>query len=195
MRKDICFIDFETTGNDLYNDYPIQLGAVLLSSPDNRILREFDSLIRPPNNASMSETAFRIHGYQIEDLKDAPASHDVLKLFFDQMKLEYSFGGWNIAFDVGFFRRMCYETGYIREYKAISHRHMDVQSIVRGLVDAGLLPDNVESLGSFCEFAGIKRPKRHSALGDARITAEIYVYLIRKLCGQSPAFAYKGVFS
>jgi len=185
MKKNICFIDFETTGDDLYYDYPIQLGAVLLSIPDNRILVEFDSLIKPPNNAIISETAFRTHGYNIEALKDAPGSHDVLKRFFKDMKFEYSFGGWNIAFDVGFFRRMCYETRYIKEYKTISHRHIDVQSIARGLVEAGSIPDNVASLNSLCEFAGIKRPKKHTALGDARITTQIFIYLIKKLSKQT----------
>jgi DNA polymerase III epsilon subunit-like protein len=184
-RKDICFIDFETTGSDLYNDHPIQFGAAILSIQEMKISKEFDSLIRVPEEASISETAFQVHGYRLEDLKDAPTPHEVMKGFFESMGLEYSFGGWNVCFDVGFFRRICYEVGYDRQYNEISHRHVEVQSIARALVDAGILPRDVDSLDSLCKVLGIRRRKKHRALEDARVTAKIYVHLTNKLREES----------
>jgi len=186
MQKNICFIDFETTGADLYSDHPIQLGAVLISGPQPIILKEFSSFIKPPENAKISRTAFKVHKIHIGDLSDAPAPDEVLKTFFEQMGFDYSFGGWNINFDVSFFRRMCYEHGYQEHFQKISHRHIDVQSIARALVDAGIFSDHIDSLSSLCEALRIKRSEKHSALEDARIVAKVYIHLVNAL-GQMSA--------
>jgi len=181
MSKDICFIDFETTGPDIYYDYPTELGAVILATGEDKIEKEFSSFIKIPENAEVTESAYRIHGLNRKDLENAPAPDKVLKNFFSKMGFDYSFGGWNIAFDVGFFRRICYECGYKSQYMRILHRHVDVQSIVRGLVDAGVFPKGIESLSNLCKKLGILRPVKHTALSDARITAEMYVYLTKKI--------------
>ena len=172
----ICFIDLETTGVDLYEDYPIQVGAVLVDLSDHSVIKEFTSLIRPPEAVSSTDAAYAIHGIGDEQLVKAPPAADVLSSFFAEMGTDYRFGGWNICFDVGFFRRMCHEAGMDSTFCRVNHRHLDVQSIAQFLRIAGALPAELLSLSDLGSHYGIGRGERHDALEDAHLT--------RSVCGK-----------
>lgn len=180
-ERALCFLDLETTGVDVYEDHPVQIGAVLVTAIGVPPLGEFESLVKPPDSRPSSKMALSIHGIDAADLARAPGPGRVLRRFFSKMGVGYSFAGWNVCFDLSFFRRLCEENQMAEMYAKISHRHVDVQSVARACSEVGLLPSNVESLSDVCRVLEIRRSVKHSALEDARITWRVYGRLIKML--------------
>jgi DNA polymerase-3 subunit epsilon len=87
--------------------------------------------------------------------------------------------GHNVAFDRGFLAVFFARQEHLLEPR-ISHRIIDTHSLAAALRDAGKL--KVESLSSSALFShfGILIPeeKRHTALGDALGTFELYWKLV-----------------
>lgn len=175
-KKNICFIDFETTGIDLINDYPIQLGASLMDIETGTELANFSSYIQPGKTWDETDRAFKVHGITYETAMSGLSQWDCLNRFFDTMGTDYSFGAWNACFDVQFFRRMCYENGFENQMHKIYYRHFDLQSYVRGLNETHQL-DGIESLDDLRRFFDIKRRSDHDAYEDAYITRRCCVEL------------------
>jgi DNA polymerase III epsilon subunit-like protein len=173
----ICFIDFETTGIDIFKDSPIEIGCVLVSE-EGEILKEFHSYIKPRNNRVFSASSKNIHGMNKELLENAKSQQDVLIEFFNNMGTDYRFSGWNINFDVSFFRSMCHYNNMMREYNKIHHRHIDVQSIVFYLKEKNLLPNELKSLYDLINYFNLKRNIKHNAMEDAELTFQVYQRLM-----------------
>lgn len=172
-----CFIDLETTGSDYANDYPIQIGAILVEIQNFKILKEFSSLINIPEGIIISEKAKEIHGLKKEDIKNAPKPKIVLKDFFNEFGTNYAFAGWNVCFDVSFFRKICIENGFNNQYKKINFHHLDVQSIAKYLKIKGSIEGEI-SLTNLCEMYNLKRLENHDALEDAKLSLEV----LKRLC-------------
>jgi len=172
-----CFIDLETTGSDYVNDYPIQIGAILVKTKNFEIIKEYSSLINIPEGIIISEKAKEIHGLKKEDIKNAPKPKNVLKDFFNEFGTDYAFAGWNVCFDVSFFRKICIENGFKNQYKEINFHHLDVQSIAKYLKIKGNLEGKI-SLSNLCKIYNLKRSENHDALEDAKLSFEV----LRRLC-------------
>jgi len=173
----ICFIDFETTGINVFHDKPIQLGAILVDK-NLKIIKKFSSDIRIPNNFKISESAKKIHGKTNKDLENAPSTKDLLSNFFSTIGTNYRFAGWNINFDVAFMRKLCNDNNFMEEYNLINHRHIDVQSIAFYLKNKNLINQDLNSLSDYANLLDIKRNNNHYALEDANICLEVYKYII-----------------
>ena len=174
-----CFIDLETTGSDYVNDYPIQIGAILVDIQNFKILKEYSSLVNIPEGIIISEKAKEIHGLKKEDIKNAPKPKNVLKDFFNEFGTDYAFAGWNVCFDVSFFRKICIENGFNNQYKEINFHHLDVQSIARYLKIKGNIEGEI-SLSNLCKIYNLKRLKNHDALEDAKLSFEVLKKLIQE---------------
>lgn len=172
-----CFIDLETTGSDYANDYPIQIGAILVDIRNFKILKEYSSLVNIPEGIIISEKAKEIHGLKKEDIKNAPKPEKVLKDFFNEFGTDYAFAGWNVCFDVSFFRKICIENGFNNQYKEINFHHLDVQSIAKYLKINGNIEGEI-SLINLCEMYNLKRLENHDALEDAKLSFEV----LKRLC-------------
>lgn len=172
-----CFIDLETTGSDYANDYPIQIGAVLVEIHNFKILKEFSSLINIPEGIIISEKAKEIHGLEKEDIKNAPKPKIVLKDFFNEFETNYAFAGWNVCFDISFFRKICIENGFNNQYKKINFHHLDVQSIAKYLKIRGNIEGEI-SLINLCKIYNLKRSENHDALEDAKLSFKV----LKRLC-------------
>ncbi|HOJ07331.1 MAG TPA: 3'-5' exonuclease [Ignavibacteriaceae bacterium] len=182
MTNNICFIDFETTGTNVFADEPIELGAVLVNHKLQQI-DTFFSKIKPSRDVNISESAYQIHKYRIEDLKNEPNQLTVMNSFFNIFGFDYYLAGWNISFDVPFLRKLCNSNGMLTEFDKIDYHHLDVQSIVKFLVHINLLPNNITSLSKCAEYFGIPRHKNHNALEDAYITFNLYKKIKDELSG------------
>ncbi|MEQ9307923.1 MAG: 3'-5' exonuclease [Balneolaceae bacterium] len=170
----VCFLDFETTGSNLFEDDPIQIGAILVDIKTNEVISEFESNIRPSSNVSNTTVAFQTHGINLEDLNSAPKQGEVLESFFETVGTDYCFAGWNISFDVPFFRKMCYKNDFYDLYNKINYRHIDVQSICRLLKLSALIDEDLYSLSDFADYFKLRRSKKHTALEDVYITYEVF---------------------
>ncbi len=114
---------------------------------------------------------------------DPPVALTVLEVFLDQhfphLCQPIILAGHNIAFDQAFLGAFLAGQGR-GPGPRFSHRTVDTHAIAAALRDAGRLPlDNLSSTALFAHF-GIQVPeeKRHTALGDALATFELYWKLV-----------------
>lgn len=169
----ICFIDFETTGVDIFRDEPIEFGALLVND-QLEIINEYASKITLEKSVYLTKRAYNIHNISIEDLKDAPSQKEVIDDFFSVIGTDYRLGGWNISFDVSFLRKICHKNGRMFNYNKINHRHIDVQSLCFLAKNLNLVPVNNNSLSDWIVYFNLKRSVYHSAIEDAKFTFKVY---------------------
>jgi len=169
----ICFLDFETTGTDVFKDNPIEIGAVLTDNELN-IIAEYHSLIAPRTIRKTTRKALSIHGISRNELESQPTQKQVLIEFFKKIGTDYRFACWNMNFDISFFRRMCHLNNEMINYNKINYRHLDLQSIVSFLKEKGVLDFDGSSLSDLTQHFSISRQNQHSAFEDAKITLEVY---------------------
>jgi len=153
--------DLETTGLDPQEDAIIALGAVHLLG--SRVLRHevYEALVDPGRPIPKAST--EIHGLTWEMLKGKPRLEEVLPAFraflADTLLLAH-----NGAFDMAFLRKV----------------GIDQPPLVDTLLLAHLLfPDLKDHrLERLAERFGVPVLGRHTALGDALMTAEVYARMI-----------------
>lgn len=180
----ICFIDFETTGVDVFKDFPLEIGAVLVDK-DWNVKKEFHSFIRPNKDFKISNSAFQINGIDKDFLANKPTSEEVISNFFSTLGTSYRLAGWNISFDVVFLRKMAHEHNVIEIFNKLNYRHLDVQSISYYYRQLQGIEKTPGSLDDMCEHFQIKRGKIHNALEDAKITLEIFKKILKSTCPSS----------
>lgn len=178
--QNICFLDFETTGNNPIADEAIQMGAILVDE-NLQIKEEFSSFIKPDSKVTISEKAYEIHNISYELLENKPTEIEVLKLFFEKFGTDYSFASWNIGFDITFVRRLCLKHDLIFLYDKINYRHIDVQSVANILRKVGVLPNKAISLSEVADYFNIDRSEIHNAFEDSKVCLNVYEKLISEL--------------
>jgi CBS domain-containing protein len=160
-------IDTETTGLDSRTARILQIAAVgiengLLVSP-----ALLDSLVNCEIPIPESSTA--IHGITYENIRTAPLFRDLVS-DLDHLLKGALLIGHSIAYDIAVLSRE-YE---IAGAKWQTPRFLDVRMLGRVVVPT--LADH--SLDRLCEWAGVVIGGRHSAIGDARATAELFLKLV-----------------
>jgi DNA polymerase-3 subunit epsilon len=179
----ICFIDFETTGIDIFRDEPIDFGAVLVDN-DLKPIKEFSSKIALQKNVYFTKRAFNIHNITEEDLIEAPSQKQVLDNFFEEFGTNYRLGGWNISFDVSFLRKMCNKNGMMVNFNKINHRHIDTQTLGFLINELNLIAESNNSLNDWINYFGYNRMQNHSAIDDAKLTYKVYKELVALIKGK-----------
>jgi DNA polymerase III subunit epsilon len=164
-RLSITVVDTETTGLDPdRGDEVIAIGAVRIVN--GRILRQesFDSFVRPKR--AISEAARAIHGISSDMLRAEPPIEEVLprlKKFVEDTVIV----GHNVAFDMRFFDAA-------GKSSVFSNVVLDTL-----LLEYALNPNQEDkSLEAIAGRLGLQVTGRHTALGDALSTAEIFLALI-----------------
>ena len=184
MTQSMLFLDTETGGLDPRSHSLLSLGLVVGEGP--AVSHSLEILIRhePYVVSGGGLKVNRIDLVQHSALAlDPPVAATVLDVFLDQhfphRCKPIILCGHNVAFDQGFLGAFLEGQGRALEPR-FSHRVVDTHSIASALRDAGRLP--LANLGSSALFAhfGIEVPeaKRHTALGDALATFELYWKLV-----------------
>lgn len=168
-RLTCVVFDTETTGLDPAHDELVQIGAVRLVN--GRILRGeiFDALIDP--GRPIPPEATRIHGITNDMVTGRPPPPVVVARFAEFAR-DAVLVAHNAAFDLALLRRWENEAGV-----KFDHPVLDT------LLLSAVLHEDIEdhSLDSIAARLGIPVRARHSALGDALATAEVFVRLIELL--------------
>ena len=165
--------DTETTGLDPRGgDEIISIGAVRVVN--GRLLRteQFDQLVNPQRTLPWESVKF--HGIQPEMLIGQPTIRQVLPRFH-QFAKETVLVGHNVAFDM----RMLQIKEELTQIR-----------FTNPILDTMLLSDTVHpahrghGLQAVAERLGVRIMGRHTAIGDATATAEVFLRLIPLLAAQ-----------
>ena len=169
--------DTETTGLDPQGgDEIISIGAVRIVN--GRILQEerFDQLINPLRHLPWASVKY--HGIRPEMLVDQPTVDKVLPVFF-QFAKNTVMVGHNVAFDMRMLQLKEASTGI---------------QFINPVLDTMLLSavvhpaQNDHSLNAIAQRLGVQVVGRHTAMGDAVATGQIFLKLI-------PLLNDKGIFT
>ncbi len=171
-------LDLETTGLDVRTDRIVQIGAVMIT--DGQI--DHDNIISININPGVDipDRAVRVHGLTATMLKDAPsidaAFSDLINLVGDLPII-----GFNIGFDLAVLKNEAHRHNIDwQPPPAICLRLLS--QAVFGAGRSAMLSD-LEGMASHFNIA---TDNRHSAHGDALITAEIFTTIL-------PALQQEGV--
>ena len=167
--------DTETTGlNPSQGDEIIQIGAARIVN--NKLLRQecFEQLVDPQR--SIPAASIPIHGIQPEMVRGQPTIAQVLPAFH-AFAQETVLVAHNAAFDMRFLQLKEQQTGAV-----FDHPVLDT------LLLSAVVHPNQDShrLEAVAERFNVTIIGRHTALGDAMVTAEVFMKLI-------PLLAEKGI--
>jgi DNA polymerase III subunit epsilon len=173
LDKLACTVfDTETTGLSPSDDEIISIGAVRIVN--GRLLRQetFDRLIDPGRPLDPVSTA--VHGISSEMLEGQPTIDEVLPLFA-QFAEDTVLVGHNVAFDLRFLELKEARTG-VRFTQPV----LDTL-----LLSAVVHPDAQDhSLEAMAARLGVSVVGRHTAVGDAILTGEIFLKQSRLLAAR-----------
>ena len=162
-------LDTETTGLSIAEKHRIvEIGCIELDNqiPTNKIFHKY---INPQR--SVSEDAFKVHGYSDEFLSDKKTFPEISEDFLNFIKNKKLIIH-NASFDLSFLNY---------ELSLINLKTLDPKNVIDTLEIARTkYPGSQNSLDALCKRFNIDNSKRekHSALIDCNLLKEIYVNLL-----------------
>lgn len=159
--------DTETTGlNPSQGDAIIQIGATRITGTKLRRAESFEQLVDPCR--SIPEAGVAIHGITPDMVQGQPAIEQVLPAFH-RFALDTVLVAHNAAFDMRFLQLQQQATGCVFD-----------QPVLDTLLLSAVVHPHQPShrLEAIAERFGIAVTGRHTALGDALVTAEVFLRLL-----------------
>ncbi len=162
-------LDTETTGLSISEKHRIvEIGCIELNNqiPTKNIFHEY---INPQR--SVSEAAYKVHGYSNDFLSDKKIFLEISEKFINFIQGKKIIIH-NAAFDLSFLN---YELKLIKEKEITKENIIDTLEIARQKY-----PGSQNSLDALCKRFNIDNSKRekHSALLDCELLREVYVNLV-----------------
>ncbi len=162
-------LDTETTGLSISEKHRIvEIGCIELKDqiPTNKI---FHYYLNPER--SISEEAYKVHGYSEEFLSDKKTFAEISDIFLNFIKGKKLIIH-NAQFDLSFLN---YELSKNNKEKIDKKNVVDTLEIARQK-----FPGSQNSLDALCKRFGIDKTqrKKHSALVDCELLKEVYINLI-----------------
>ena len=164
-------LDTETTGLSTIEKHRIvEIGCIELDNqiPTNKIFHKY---INPQR--SVSEDAYKVHGYSDEFLSDKKAFSEIAKDFLNFIK-DKKIIIHNAPFDLSFLNY---------ELKLINQKPINKENVIDTLeIARAKYPGSQNSLDALCKRFNIDNSKRekHSALVDCNLLKEVYVNLLEQ---------------
>ena len=166
--------DCETTGLEPKKDEVVQVGAIRVVNgrPINTEL--FDTLVNP--GMPIPVTSTKVHGIDNSMVAQAPAFGDVCANFQKYAK-DSVLVAHNAAFDMAFLHKQAKNAE-----DAFDHPVLDTV-LLSAVVFGG---SATHTLDAICDRFGVTIPEeqRHTAMGDAVATAEVFVKMVSVLEGR-----------
>ena len=162
-------LDTETTGLSIIEKHRIvEIGCIELENqiPTNKIFHEY---LNPQR--SVSEDAYKIHGYSDDFLSDKKTFSEIAESFLKFIK-DKKIIIHNAVFDLSFLNY---------ELKLINRKKIDSKNIVDTLeIARQKYPGSQISLDALCKKFNIdnSRREKHSALMDCQLLKEVYINLL-----------------
>ena len=167
-------LDSETTGLDPRKDRLITIGAVAVIGQEILLEDSFESLLRVQYNTA----AVTVHGVTREASREGAEETEALEQFLGYLK-DGVIVGHHIGHDVETFN-----AGYERHWGfRMLNRSLDTMELTLNLERDGAFAgrDNIRdfSLDALCGLFGVIPHDRHTAPGDAFMTALVFLRLLR----------------
>jgi DNA polymerase III subunit epsilon len=167
-------LDSETTGLNPRVDRLITVGAVAVQDGEIVLEDAFDALIKVDENTS----AVTVHGVTRDQSRAGLEEAEVLAAFLDYLG-DGVIVGHHIDHDI-----ITFDSAYERHWGfRMSNRSLDTMDLTLHLEKdgafAGRPPIRRYTLDALCEMFGVLPHDRHTASGDAFITAQVFLRLLR----------------
>ena len=162
-------LDTETTGLSITEKHRIvEIGCIELENqiPTNKIFHEY---LNPQR--SVSEDAYKIHGYSDDFLSDKKTFSEIAESFLKFIK-DKKIIIHNAAFDLSFLNY---------EFRLINQKAINKNNIIDTLEIARLkYPGSQNSLDALCKRFNVDNSKRekHNAVIDCQLLKEVYINLV-----------------
>jgi len=176
LPRSVRFIvlDCETTGLDPRRDRIVSIGAVAVKESQIDLSDSFEALLK----VSYNTAATVVHGVTREETLGAMEEHEALVDFLDYLR-DGVIVGHHINHDISMLDAACERQFGIR----LENRHLDTMGLTLHLENDGVFADEppIEgfSLDALCSRFGVVPYDRHTAAGDAFLTAQIFLRLLR----------------
>jgi DNA polymerase-3 subunit epsilon len=167
-------LDSETTGLDPRTDRIITIGAVTVQAGEIVIEDSFSALLKVSRNTS----AVTVHGVTQRESRGGVDEPDALAQFLDYLR-DGVIVGHHIGHDI-----TALDAGYERHWGMhLLNRSLDTMDLTLYLEQDGAFtgrpPIRQFTLDALCEMFGVFPHDRHTASGDAFITAQVFLRLLR----------------
>jgi len=176
--RDLTFVvfDTETTGLMPNKDEIVQIGAVRVVNGRMVAGETVDQLVHPGRAIPPAST--KVHGITDDMVVDAPDPGTAVSRFHEFCEGSVLVAH-NAPFDLAFLKRHCRENG-------MRFDHPVIDTVLLSAVIFGATEEH--NLDAVCDRFGITIPpeERHTALGDAKVTAAV-------LCKALPLLKSRGI--
>lgn len=177
IDRPLVVLDFETTGLDISADYPIEVGVVVLDKPSRglTVLDEYRDFICPPWHARWTRRSFneaqKVHGISWGDMRKGLSYYEAATELDDIRKWTEArtgarpiIAGCNVSFDYWMLKRL----HKLAALPSLWDYHtLDLSSV--SMATIGVM--SLKKVALELEI-DITQYKAHSALDDAKLTAE-----------------------
>lgn len=172
-RVRFVVLDSETTGLDPRKDRLITIGAIAVINGEILLEDSYEALLKVDYNTS----AITVHGVTREESREGLEEPEALEQFLDYLK-DGVIVGHHIGHDVDTFN-----AGYERHWGfKLSNLSLDTMALALVLEQDGAFAqyENFRnfSLDALCERFGVIPHDRHTAPGDAFMTAQVFLRLL-----------------
>jgi len=173
---DVRFVvlDSETTGLDPRKDRIVTIGAVVVQGGEILLEDQFEALLKVAYNTS----AVTVHGVTRDDSVHGLEEPEALVQFLTYLK-DGVIVGHHIGHDV-----QTFNAGYERHFGfSMQNRSLDTMDLTLHLEKDGAFANREQirsfSLDALCGMFHVIPRDRHTAAGDAFLTAQIFQRLLR----------------
>lgn len=170
-KLNVVVFDLETTGfNPEQGDAIISIGAIRVCGKTIQEEDTFYSLVQ--HNKALPLKIVELTGITDNDLKDAPPLSETLVNFFKYVKDDTL-----VAHHAGHEKSFLQHASWKLFRTNFKHRVVDTSFLYR----VAEPNEKLIRLEDFCEYNGIPVCNRHHALGDAKLTAQLWCLYMEKL--------------
>lgn len=173
--QDVRFValDCETTGLNPRADKIITIGTVAVFANEILLADSFEALLKVANNTG----AVTVHGVTRDESRHGVEEEQALRMLLEHLR-DAVIVGHHIGHDIA-----SLNVAYERHWGlALLNRSVDTMSLTLHLERSGAFPGRPPiqdfSLDALCEMFGVIPHGRHTAGGDAFLTAQIFLRLL-----------------
>jgi DNA polymerase-3 subunit epsilon len=170
MPQRFVVFDTETTGLDVRRDVILSIGAVAING-NSIVVKDYLELFLDQN--VFKTESVPIHGILKEGKEEKQTERDAVSQFLDYIK-DAILVGHHVRFDIKMINTALQRMGLGK----LKNRSMDTDLMYQKF--KGLQAEQRVSLDELCRVFKVPKSDRHTAVGDAFITALVFLRLKNK---------------